>query len=161
MYAIQRADLLALYSEVDAEIAAESPRCDVSGRCCHFSEYGHTLFLSAVEAELLFEEAAQPGGAECPYQIAGRCTARERRPLGCRVYFCDPAYVERMPEISESGVRRLKHLHDRWGRPWDYRPLARFLNDPAHAAAQSDRRSNGLPILAQPMGQLDSSRCGE
>src|SRR5687767_4148795 len=100
MSPIERSDLLNLYAEIDAEIAAESPRCDASGRCCRFSEYGHTLFLSAVEGELLFEREPEIGGGECPYQINQLCTARERRPLGCRTYFCDPKYAHRMPEIS-------------------------------------------------------------
>lgn len=157
-----RADLFVLYSEVDAEVAAHDPRCDVSGRCCRFSEYGHTLFLSAVEAELLCSEPAAPSQeqGECPYQIAGRCTARERRPLGCRIYFCDPRFADRMPEISESAIARLKRLHERWGRGWDYRPLERFLKDRTFVGARGPHAVSSLPILVSPAASLDSSRCG-
>jgi len=157
----ERADLHALYAAVDAEIGAENPRCDVSGRCCRFNEYGHTLFLSAAEAELLFAVAPAAGGAECPYQIAGRCTARERRPLGCRIYFCDPNYAARMIEISESAVKRLKQLHGGWGRGWDYRPLERFLTDAEYFSATPSSEVCVLPILASPPGKLDSTSCGE
>ena len=42
----------------------------------------------------------QPVTADfCPFQKDNLCTAREPRPLGCRVYFCDPAY-------QETGARR-------------------------------------------------------
>jgi hypothetical protein len=159
----QRADLLALYKEVDAEIAAENPRCDLSGRCCRFTEYGHTLFLSAAEAEPLFsvEPEASDDRGECPYQIAGRCTARDRRPLGCRIYFCDPRYADRMIEISESAVRRLKALHDGWGKPWDYRPLERFLENSLGKLLPEKAKDSRLPIIDQAACKLDSSRCGE
>jgi hypothetical protein len=144
------ADLRALYADVDAEVGACQPRCDVSGRCCRFSEYGHTLFLSAVEAELLFSEppALSQRPAECPYQIGGRCTARERRPLGCRIYFCDPTFADRMPEISESAISRLKRLHERWGRGWDYRPLERFLKGATFVVPEDGGSDRTLPILA-------------
>jgi hypothetical protein len=147
----QQTELLALYDQVDAEIAVENPRCDVSGRCCRFSEYGHTLFLSAAEAELLFSIAAQPTEpkAECPYQIVGRCTARERRPLGCRIYFCDPRYADRMIEISEAAIARLKALHDEWGRPWDYRPLGRFLAEFEIGPSPAKAKDDLLPIIDQ------------
>ena len=161
MVSEQRADLLVLYGEVDAQIASENPRCDVSGRCCRFSEYGHTLFLSAVEAELLFERAPASGGGECPYQIAGRCTAREHRPLGCRIYFCDPNYADRMAEISEVSIRRLKDLHDRWGRAWDYRPLERFTAELGSWNSMAFDADPTLPILACDPCQLDSSLCGD
>ncbi|MFO0945838.1 MAG: hypothetical protein U1D30_07830 [Planctomycetota bacterium] len=118
------------YARLDAEVAVYQPRCDASGRCCRFEEYGHTLFLSELEAELLFE----PGipldlpitRANCPYQVERFCTARERRPMGCRVYFCDPAFAEKQVELSEKYIRELKDLHVNLGRPWRYAPLHDF-----------------------------------
>src|SRR5215831_10502114 len=105
--------VLALYEEVDREVAAAGPVCLASGRCCRFKEYGHVLFLSNLEAEVLL--AAAPGYDRpvspdfCPFQKDNLCTAREPRPLGCRVYFCDPAYQETAHRITEVGLRRLKH----------------------------------------------------
>ena len=76
----------AVYAAADAAVAAAGPRCDASGRCCRFTEYGHTLFISAFEAEILLESAPayeQPvSPAGCPFQVNGLCTARETRPLG-------------------------------------------------------------------------------
>jgi hypothetical protein len=134
-----RGPLLALYDELDAAVAALGPVCQVSGCCCRFAEYGHTLFVSAAEAALLLAEAPPPArplddGATCPWQDRhGRCSARGARPLGCRVYFCDPAYQPHAPELSERFLGRLKRLVERLGLPWDYAPLHHHLR---HAAAE-------------------------
>jgi hypothetical protein len=125
--------VLALYAEVDAAVAAAGPKCDASGRCCQFKEYGHTLFISNLEAEVLLTNAPQytkpVSGDFCPFQVDSLCTAREPRPLGCRVYFCDPAYQETGKAISESFLRRLKDLADEHSLPWRYAPLHYFLNE--------------------------------
>ena len=57
------------------------------------------------------------------------CTAREPRPLGCRVYFCDPAYQDTGNAITETYLRRLKELADEHGTGWRYAPLHDFLNE--------------------------------
>jgi hypothetical protein len=131
-----RAELVAIYEKVDAEVSRLGPRCDLSGRCCRFEEYGHTLFVSSLEAALLVADAPPPfreldAGATCPWQDdRGRCTARSARPLGCRIYFCDPSYQDHMTELCETSVRRLKALADGRGLPWDYAPLHRQLRAP-------------------------------
>ena len=45
-------------------------------------------------------------GATCPWQDSrGHCTAREARPLGCRVYYCDPAFEEdRIGSQNDSSI---------------------------------------------------------
>src|SRR4051812_31994385 len=103
-----------LYREVDAQVAAAGPVCVASGRCCRFKEYGHTLFLSNLEAEVLLDEAPayeRPVDSSfCPFQKGNLCTAREPRPLGCRIYYCDPAYQEVGNRIMEDALHRLKEL---------------------------------------------------
>src|SRR5437868_14927700 len=93
-----RRRVLAIYAETDAAVAAAGPKCDASGRCCRFKEWGHVLFLSGLESEVLLESAPAfqpPVSADfCPFQKENLCTAREPRPLGCRIYFCDPAYQD-------------------------------------------------------------------
>ena len=122
-----------LYAEVDAAVRAAGPKCDASGRCCRFAEYGHTLFISHLEADVLLASApafAQPVTAEfCPFQVNNLCTAREPRPLGCRVYFCDPAYQETGNAITETYLRRLKDLAEELDVGWRYAPLHVFLNE--------------------------------
>ncbi|HEY3966172.1 MAG TPA: hypothetical protein VGM05_16550 [Planctomycetaceae bacterium] len=128
-----REGLLAIYDELAVDIATAAPICELSGRCCRFLEYGHTLFISRPEAELLLEpglpENAKVDEAGCPFQIDGLCTARERRPLGCRVYFCDPNYAGTGEALTERSIARLKQLHEETGTPWEYRPLHRFLEE--------------------------------
>lgn len=129
--------VLELYEEVDREVAAAGPVCIASGRCCRFKEFGHVLFISNLEAEVLLAQAPPyetPVTSDfCPFQKGNLCTAREPRPLGCRVYYCDPTYQDRSHEITEKYLARLKALADSAGVPWQYAPLHHFLNHPPTA----------------------------
>ncbi len=124
-----REELRQIYDDLARDISRAGPVCDLSGRCCRFQEYDHTLFLSGVEAAMLVDEAASPvrpldSGATCPWQDGrGRCTARDARPLGCRVYYCDPSYQDEASRLSELFIARLKRLVDLAGLAWDYAPL--------------------------------------
>jgi Fe-S-cluster containining protein len=125
--------VMQLYREADADVAVAGPVCIASGRCCRFKEYGHVLYLSNLEAEVLLS-AAPPyetpvSDAFCPFQKDNLCTAREPRPLGCRVYFCDPAYQETARQITETYLHRLKQLAQEHGAEWRYAPLHHFLNE--------------------------------
>jgi hypothetical protein len=127
-----RERVLAVYAAADAAVADAGPKCDASGRCCRFKEYGHTLFISNLEAEVLLD-AAPPypkpvSGDFCPFQVDNLCTARDPRPLGCRVYFCDSTYQATGTAISETYLRQLKELADEFGIGWRYAPLHHFLN---------------------------------
>lgn len=125
--------LQAIYAALDAEIARRAPVCQLSGRCCRFVEYDHTLFLTTAELGVLLADAPAPSrplddGETCPWQDAqGRCTAREARPLGCRVYFCDPGYEGQAAELTETFLARLKELARTYGLPWNYAPLHHHL----------------------------------
>ena len=130
--------VLELYREADREVAAAGPVCVASGRCCRFKEYGHVLFLSNLEAEVLLHDAPlyDPQAVTpdfCPFQKGNLCTAREPRPLGCRVYFCDPNYQNNCNEITETYLRRLKDLARTHDVPWQYAPLHHFLRHPEKA----------------------------
>jgi hypothetical protein len=149
-----RASLAHLYGDLDQAVADHGPVCQLSGRCCRFNEYGHTLFLSAPEAALLIADAPAPvgeldDGLTCPWQDrAGRCIARDARPLGCRVYFCDPSFQDAAPKLSEQFLKRLKELAIRHSWPWNYAPLHQHL---------SEARSQGR--LTIPMAQREGT-CG-
>lgn len=136
--AVYTRTVLDLYKEVDTDVAAAGPVCIASGKCCRFKEYGHVLYLSKLEAEVLLAAAPpyeRPVSADfCPFQKDNLCTAREPRPLGCRVYFCDPAYQETGNRITEKYLRRLKELADESGVAWEYAPLHHFLNQGRTAA---------------------------
>ena|SRR5439155_14870536 len=127
-----RRQVLEMYREVDAAVAAAGPVCLASGRCCRFKEHGHVLYVSNLEADLLLSRAPayeQPVGPDfCPFQKDNLCTAREPRPLGCRVYYCDPSYQETGNRITETFLQRLKELAEAHGVAWCYAPLHQFLN---------------------------------
>lgn len=116
-----------LYATVDREVARAGPVCHLSGKCCDFPVSGHVLYASDLETEIVLEQqrpppAEQPGW--CPFYRARRCTLRELRPLGCRIYFCDAAYeAGRMAEISEEAHRQLKQIHDDHGIDYRYAPF--------------------------------------
>jgi Fe-S-cluster containining protein len=137
-----RRQVLQLYEEVDRAVAAAGPVCIASGRCCRFKEYGHTLFLSSLEAGVLLHDAP-PYDPEtvtpdfCPFQQGNLCTARQPRPLGCRVYYCDPNYQETCHAITETYLHRLKELAIAHGVPWHYAPLHHFLRHPEQAATDN------------------------
>jgi Fe-S-cluster containining protein len=128
-----RRQVLELYEEVDRAVAAAGPVCVASGRCCRFKEYGHALFVSNLEAEVLLADAPpyeQPASAHfCPFQKDNLCTAREPRPLGCRIFFCDPNYQETGNRLTEEYLHRLKQLAQANGIEWQYAPLHHFLNE--------------------------------
>lgn len=143
-----RRRVLELYDEVDQEVAAAGPVCVASGRCCRFKEFGHVLFLSNLEAEVLLANAPPydlPVSADfCPFQKENLCTARAPRPLGCRIYYCDPSYQETGQRISEKYLHRLKVLAQEQHVAWSYGPLHHFLNHPEEAVAERlDESSTG------------------
>jgi Fe-S-cluster containining protein len=136
-----RRQVLELYEEVDREVAAAGPVCLASGRCCRFKEYGHVLFLSNLEAEVLLDAApAYSIGAVtadfCPFQKGALCTAREPRPLACRIYYCDPNYQETSNRLSEKYLHKLKEMADAHSAAWHYAPLHYFLNHPEEVATK-------------------------
>ena len=141
-----RPELLSLYRELDGAVAAYGPVCELSGRCCRFREYGHELFLTMPEALVLIADAPPPageldGGDSCPWQDpSGRCTARGARPLGCRVFFCDPSFDIHASDLTERFLARLGQLVKQYDWPWDY---AR-LHDHLHRARADGRLDIGL-----------------
>ncbi len=142
-----------VYAAADAAVAAAGPVCESSGRCCRFTEYGHTLFLSDMESEFLLATApgydrVTPDG--CPFQVESLCTARDERPLGCRVYFCDPKFQDAMPGIIETHLQQLKRLADDIGRPWRYTPLHVFLQealDDGRVVLAAKTKRLSLPVM--------------
>jgi hypothetical protein len=136
-----RRKVLEIYADADREVAAAGPVCVASGRCCRFKEFGHVLFISNLEADVLLHAAPHydtPVSSDfCPFQKENLCTAREPRPLGCRVYFCDPGYQEASHAITEKYLAQLKELADAHNVPWRYAPLHHFLNHLVEAATDT------------------------
>lgn len=128
-----KAGLLQIYDDLARDLSQLAPVCDLSGRCCRFKDYGHRLYLTRTEAELLLEDGL-PAGATideegCPFQQGLLCTAREKRPFGCRVFYCDPRYAGQAEKLSERYLARLRLLHDQTNTPWEYGELISYLDE--------------------------------
>jgi hypothetical protein len=52
--------------------------------------------------------------------VAGRCTAREGRPLGCRTYFCDRRTTSVLQEAHEHFLARIRRIEAETGYPHGY-----------------------------------------
>ena len=117
-----RAELLALYAEVDALLAPIS--CPGSTDCCHFGRTGREPYPHAVELAEVEHARASLGRAprsphlnvegRCPLLGRdGRCRIYASRPFGCRTYFCDRASGEVPRERVREIGRRIADLSAR------------------------------------------------
>ncbi len=174
------AGIRSIHDLIARETAAARPRCDVSGRCCRFEQWGHRLYVTGLEAAWFLRQAAietrggaDPGAAsvdvsewaetppppdrasvattlsvqvidaaqargDCPFLSRGRCTVHAIRPMGCRVYFCDPAAREWQQDLFEHAHRKIADLHTARSIPYEFaewRLLLRRLTLAAPALA--------------------------
>jgi hypothetical protein len=113
------------FARLDQEIADHRPTCWNRGECCQFGKYGHRLFVTSAElayflarSEGPIQPVIDPGA--CPYQIGGLCTTRPGRPIGCRVFFCDPQAAHWQPQASEAALARFRTLHGAFDLPYVY-----------------------------------------
>ena len=141
------ADLDTLFEELEHEVRALGARCWLSGDCCDFSAAGHRLFTSEIEA-VRFAQGVDlagwdPASGLCPAWKDRRCTAREHRPLACRTYFCDPAFKDRVQDLTERYVTGLKGLHRKHDLVWDYRDFLVHLEAIRNVAKANDRYQTG------------------
>ena len=123
------AELSAILRRADAAVARDGPGCRACGACCRFEEFGHRLYVSAGELALLTAaappEPCRPG--RCPYQLDSRCTARDRRSLGCRVFFCRAELADGSAALYEQLHRQIRRLHDRYALGYLYVELTAAL----------------------------------
>ena len=123
------AGLRDIYARLEGEMAGLSVRCKACGRCCHFAELDHVLYLSNVEAHYLCRGRRPSGGGteRCPFQKGRRCTAHARRALGCRTFFCDRRDREALQALYEAYLGEIKRLAEGAGVPWRYARLSEQL----------------------------------
>lgn len=125
------ADLRDLHAKLDADVAGRNPTCWLSGKCCRFDSYGHRLYTTGLEVAWLIAQldaaglqrldaAALPGLDGCPFQLDRLCSVHADRPIGCRVYFCDPAAQRWQSEVYERHLAALRRLHDAHALPYAY-----------------------------------------
>lgn len=118
-----------LYATLDAQIAERNPKCVASGRCCRFDSYQHRLYVTGLELAWVVVNAPNEPIIQvedhvtvdgCPYQSNGLCAIREWRPMGCRIFFCDPDAQAWENEVYEAFLTQLRSMHDSHNVPYRY-----------------------------------------
>jgi Fe-S-cluster containining protein len=119
-----------LYASVDAELARLDVPCKACGECCNLARYGLRLYVTPAEAALLGQVPPPPAAADqdvapaarCPYLAGSKCAARDRRTLGCRVFFCQ-ADQDAGNVLYERYHGRIQALHAAHNIPYAYANL--------------------------------------
>src|SRR5688500_7991460 len=102
-----------VYAQLQEQIDARRPKCDASGRCCRFDEFGHRLYVTTIELAAFVAGlgSLERSGEACPFQVGGLCSVHLIRPFGCRVFFCDSTSDDWQHEQYERFHGDLKRLH--------------------------------------------------
>jgi hypothetical protein len=114
-----------------ADQASANCRCLGGGCCCKFDLLGHRLYVTPAELALLTQPARPSPPAKrwrCAYQCGPRCTAYERRPLGCRLFFCSDVHPQDRAELCERLHGAIKTLHRTHCIPYTYAELTGWLD---------------------------------
>ena len=115
------------YERVDAAVASHSPVCNNRGLCCKFAAFGHRLYVSEPELRYFVSgranewRPAAPDQTDCPYHVGGVCTARQHRPLGCRIFFCEERSQAWQGPVYEQFLAELKAIGPAFDLPYSYR----------------------------------------
>ena len=128
-----RVELEALHDYTAAAIESRKPLCTASGRCCNFDAYGHRLYATGLETaytvsllggkqNLLTRDSLRTARARgnCPFQLDRLCETHTIRPLGCRVYFCDPTAQDWQQDLYERLLKELRSIHARHSVEYRY-----------------------------------------
>jgi Fe-S-cluster containining protein len=152
--AAQRGDIDAaitnLYDRLDGEVRRHGAQCFLSGRCCNFDQYGHRMYVTALETAWVLTHNMLPGAlpgagaidlqGPCAYQIDGMCSIHATRPLGCRIFFCQEGTDDWQHELYERFLGALRDLHTAHSLPYRYIEWRAAMADAA--AYQSNKSSS-------------------
>ena len=120
----------AFYRDIDHRVELVGPICERSGRCCHFEQYGHRLYVTTAELAAFIASARQypavrrlarqTDGDGCRFQTGKLCAAHPLRPMGCRMFYCDARTREPLQRSFEEMHAALKRLHEELDVPYHY-----------------------------------------
>ncbi len=136
------------YADADARAVALGSTCRNRGECCRFDAYGHRLYVTTVELAYFVRELrdtwrSPDDGHLCPFHVEGRCVARSHRPMGCRVFFCDPATQPQQHAEYERQLAELKSISKDFGVDYRYVEWLSALRTVAPAAGDAISDANG------------------
>ena len=113
----------AFYEQLDHRITEKGATCWNKGECCQFGRFGHRLYVTALEVCYYLAKGGTPPTVTddaCPHAQEGRCHARDRRPLGCRIFYCDPRAQQWQGPLTEDQLAQLRVLHHELDVPYFY-----------------------------------------
>ncbi len=122
--------------------------CSACGECCNFKEFEHLLFVTPPEllylsANLKSKQLMKMSADTCPYNLSaivpmssigttadesGKCTVYNYRFSGCRI-FCCKADKDFQAELSESAIKKLKSMCEKFNIPYSYTDLKTALDN--------------------------------
>lgn len=73
-------------------------------------------------------DAARVRG-DCPFLVDRLCSVHSIKPLGCRVYFCDPTAQVWQQDLSERSLAEIRAIHERHGVEYRYGEWRGMLED--------------------------------
>ena len=116
--------VLGIYESLDEETPLLDLTCSSCGDCCRFDTSGIRLYLSTGELAALSSldppVPEAPVSGRCPYQVGNECHARNNRPLGCRIFFCENPPGYNMEQEYERWHGAIQSLHQTHCLPYAY-----------------------------------------
>ncbi len=124
-------EIVEVYNKLDLELARINPGCNACGTCCHFDTFDHELYASTIEVDYILKNVEVPSfNSEqriCPFLVEEKCSIREYRTLGCRVFFCNPDYKDTSQEIYNKYYKMIKSIAIKNQTEWHYAPMTKLL----------------------------------
>lgn len=132
--------LRGVYAELEKQLDQEERPCTSCGACCRFSEAGHRLYVSSLEAAWVLE-AHKPRGDlgqdVCPFLTSEHhCGVRERRMVGCRTYYRlhQRDLQLRSEDLCNEATGKIKSLCRERGWDFSYVDWMQCLRDHARSS---------------------------
>ena len=127
-------ELAGLYARLEEELrqlpsaTGQSLYCLQGGCCCKFDLLDHRLYVSTLELAFLLARGlpAPAKPLRCPFARQGACLAHQRRPLGCRTFFCRRE-GQGCHELHERFHQAIRLLHQTHCLPYVYAELTAFI----------------------------------
>ena len=127
------------YEDADREIAARPATCWNRGECCRFGQFGHRLYVTSLEVCYYLATGDLPPAITddtCPHAFEGKCHARDRRPLGCRIFYCDPNAQSWQGSFTEERLGALREMHEQLDVPYVYADWMAILRALRHETTE-------------------------
>jgi hypothetical protein len=121
-------ELRQVYERLAADLEPFRRHCDTRGICCNFTQTGHMLYVTGLEAAEMARSGETPDQSQaadgtCPFLRGRLCGIREHRAIGCRIYFCDRTYEEDRNAIYERFLKEVRAIEARYSIEHTYQPI--------------------------------------